>query len=321
MKGKIIREGDVVHIYQLSADKGIVFYERKDFLVFYTLFSCLTRQFGITAAGLCIMLNHFHVALYNVTEAAVSAFMCLLKSMFSFEYNKRYSRSGALWPDGFGSSIKRGGKRIRTFASYLYNNPVEKKSCTAAEDYQWNFLKYSMESNPFSARIPLNKARKQYRKAIDIVNHFASRNKPLNYNTLDLVFNDLTTDEQRSLTDYIVSAYQCIDYSVFESYYNDHEQMLAAFKASSGNEYDIKEYVGPSSYREFKTLYRATVNMGFYGRNRTFCSMGDDAKKELFWELARKTGVSHYSIQHYIHYWPDANDIPGKAAALEKRYR
>jgi len=304
MKRKIIGEGDVVHIYQLSADKGTVFYERKDFLVFYTMFSCVVRTCGYTAAGLCIMLNHFHSGICNVNEDEIAGSMCRLKSCFAREYNKRYHRTEALWSEGFGSSVKRGEKQIRTFASYLYNNPVEKKSCIAAEGYQWNFLKYSMESNPFSVRIPLNKARRQYRMAIDIVNHFASRNKPLNYHTLDLAFNGLTTDEQRSLTDYIISAYQCIDYSVFESYYNNHEQMLAAFKASSGKEYDINEYAGPSSYREFQLLYKASVSMGYSGQNRTFFTMTEEEKKKLFWELAIKTGVSHYSIQHYIHYWP-----------------
>ena len=301
MKGRIILEGDVVHIYQLSFDKGIIFYERKDFLVFFTLFSCLAYAHHIVVAGLCIMLNHFHAGLMKVTIRSLADFMRELKSEFSVEYNRRYGRKGTLWGDS-GWSVKRGNKQVRTFASYLHNNPVEKFSCATAEEYQWNFLKYAVESNPFSCKIPLRKASKRFRRAVDTVDHCVSRHQPLNYRILDALFEGLTTEEERSLTDYIICRYNCINHAIFLSYYGSYDAMTASFKASFGKEYDIDEYRSPASYGEFKILYKITVSMGYIGKDRTFFNMSEDEKAALYEKLLILTDVSRFSIQHYIHH-------------------
>ena len=305
MKRRIIQEGDVVHIYQLSSDKGNIFYERKDFLVFFTLFACLATLHHIDVAGLCIMLNHIHIALAHITEKKLSAFIRDLKSMFAFEYNSRYSRKGALWQDDYGWSVKRGDKEVRTFASYLYNNPVEKHSCRNAEDYQWNFIGYAYGPNPFSQKVPLNRARNKYRKAVNLVKYFAAQSKPLTYDVLDILFDGLTLEEERALTDYIVYIYNCIDYRIFLSYYENLDNMLAAFKAAAGKEYDINEYKGPSSYREFKLLYRVCAEKGYIGKNRRFFTMEDEEKHKLYMMLKCVTGTSEFSIRHYIHYFKD----------------
>lgn len=302
MKRGIIKEGDVVHIYQLSADKGIIFYELKDFLVFYTILSCLARVHHIRVAGLCIMLNHIHIALVNVTKSEVSDFMRDLKSFFALEYNLRYSRKGPLWQDDYGSAIKRSSKDIRSFAAYLYNNPVEKHSCAAAEQYRWNFLSYAIDSNPFSSKVKLSNARNRYRKAIRLVNYYASHSIPLKYDFLNKLFCNLTHEESLALTDHIICRYMCIDFNVFLSQYDDFASMIDAFKVTVGKEYDINEHQDKFTYREFKQLYTVCTYMGYTGKGRTYFTMKDEEKAVLFKKLKTITKVSDYSIRHYIHY-------------------
>lgn len=305
MKRKIIREGDVVHIYQLSSDKGIIFYELKDFLVFYTVFSYLVRIHHIKVAGLCIMLNHIHIAIAQATNQEISDFMRDLKSIFALAYNRRYSRKGPLWQDDYGSAIKRSSKDIRSFAAYLYNNPVEKHSCTVAEDYRWNFLRYAINSNPFSTKVQLCNARNKYRKAIRLVNYYAAHSIPLTYAVLDRIFGDLSKEETPAFIDYIVSKYMCIDFNVFLSQYDDFTSMIAAFKETAGKEYDINEQKDPYSYQEFKQLYTVCTNMGYTGKGRTYFTMKDEEKAVLFKKLKAITKVSDYNIRHYIHYCID----------------
>jgi hypothetical protein len=55
--------GEVTHVYQRAINGFNIFYERDDYLVFYTIFSVFLRRFGITALALCLMIDHFHALL------------------------------------------------------------------------------------------------------------------------------------------------------------------------------------------------------------------------------------------------------------------
>lgn len=78
----IIRRTDILHIYQLSADKGVIFYDTEDFLVFFTFLCVKARLHAVTLAAVCIMLNHFHLAVTNCDLETIRRFMHDVKLNF-----------------------------------------------------------------------------------------------------------------------------------------------------------------------------------------------------------------------------------------------
>lgn len=229
------------HAYQLSDDRGIIFYETVDFLVFYTIFSVISIQYNIVVIGLCIMLNHIHSLFYAGSKEILTSFVRHYTILFAKEYNAEHSRKGRLFSSPFGSAPKVGEKNVRTTIAYLYNNPVEKKLCDVAKKYRWNFLAYANDVNPFSKKLALRKASRPYRTAIDTVRYYRAKNEHLTYQVLRKIFNTLTPEEEERFIDYVVTIYNPINYKKAVSFYGDPEKMELAINSNTGSEYDIKE--------------------------------------------------------------------------------
>lgn len=194
MTGKVNNylEVDVVHIYMLSNDKGVIFYEKDDFLIFFTIVCCCARKYGISVVAFCIMLNHIHLAVLRTNIDSIKLFMYEVKTSYAREYNTQYSRKGALWQKSFGRSIVYDRKNKQTLAAYIYNNPVQKCICSKANEYRWNFLKYYNDKYPFSSFIPHDHASSNYRNALKILTYRMERIQPLNYALLKNLYKKLS---------------------------------------------------------------------------------------------------------------------------------
>ena len=178
-------EEEVSHTYQRTRHGFNIFYEIEDYLVYYTLFSVLSKRYGITVYGLCMMIDHIHSLISSSSSAKFIRFMDELTRSFVREYNIEHHRSGPLFCKSFGSAVKLGMKRLRTAISYLYNNPVERRLCKYAQEYRWNFLAYSKSGHPFSEPLVIRRASRSLRRAVQEVNGTVERHSHLSYAQLD----------------------------------------------------------------------------------------------------------------------------------------
>ena len=145
--------GECIHIYQRTVSGFNIFYDREDFIVFFTIFSVISRLYDVCVLELCLMIDHIHVLLAADSLEQVSSFVRHYSSQYALEYNHSLGRHGSLFHKSFGSAPKKGGKKIRSTIVYIGNNPVEKKLCSNAPEYRWNFLAYISETNPFSEAV------------------------------------------------------------------------------------------------------------------------------------------------------------------------
>ena len=136
-----------MHVYQRAVKGFNIFYDLEDYLVFYTIFATVARQYNVTLMELCIMIDHIHVLMSSMSLDEISRFVMHYTSMFVREYNSEVGRKGPLFHKSFGSAPKRGSKTIRTTIVYIGNNPVEKNLCTSPELYFWNFLEFFWNSS------------------------------------------------------------------------------------------------------------------------------------------------------------------------------
>lgn len=303
MKGRfrVFKAGALHHIYQRTVGGYLIFYSVRDFIVFFTLFCTVARKRNIQVLGLCLMYDHLHVLISAPSRIEMSSFVRDYTSQFVKNRNAHYSRKGQFFKHRFGSAPKTSDKKARTAISYLYNNPVEKSLCNNAEDYRWNFLKYAHCPNPYSEPLKLSLASRHLRRAINEVNAHRDLEQPLSYSFIDKVSKECSAVELKQLTDFIITAYNCIDYPALESYYDDFSKLLIAINSNTGSEYQIKEIVTADSDKVYGRLARVLKKMTGYSDMTKVLSLPDEDKRRIAWILSAETNATPRQISKYLH--------------------
>ena len=287
----IYQRGAAGHIYQRARSGFVVFYNVKDSLVFFTIFSLTATKYKIRVLGLCLMYNHIHVLIEAGNHEIVARFVQEFCSKFSRVYNARHHLTGRLFST-FGLSNKRGDKQIRTSLAYLYNNPVEDRICKRAEEWHWNFLAYADSDHPYSEKLVLREASVGMRKAAAKVRTLHTRQRPLTYEVLDGLFKSLNMSEKIQMIDYIVKEYSVIDFKGVIGYYGNYVNMLTAFGSNTGSEYDIREPHDPHSGAAYRKMtHHLTSDKRFSGIEDVL-KLPAEARIAYLNELVSACGVS-----------------------------
>ena len=80
----------------------------------------------ITSIGAyCLMDNHFHLLLKEITVGGISAFMKKLCSAYSMYFNKKYGRTGHLFQGRFQERHADTDEYLKYLYSYIHLNPVK----------------------------------------------------------------------------------------------------------------------------------------------------------------------------------------------------
>lgn len=94
----------------------------------------------------CIMSNHAHFALKELTET-VSDSMRKITTSYAAYYNKKYNRSGHVFQDRFRSVAVENDSYLLSVIRYIHNNP-EKAAIAEKDEYLWSsFQQYLSDSN------------------------------------------------------------------------------------------------------------------------------------------------------------------------------
>ena len=292
--------GECIHIYQRTVSGFNIFYDREDFIVFFTIFSVISRLYDVCVLELCLMIDHIHLLLSADSLEQVSSFVRHYSSQYALEYNHSLGRHGPLFHKSFGSAPKKGAKKIRSTIVYIGNNPVEKKLCRNAPEYRWNFLAYISETNPFSEAVPMNLCRNKLRKAMKEVRSSRNMNQNLTYAQLERMFDHLDNNEKDFLTDYIIRQYWPFDTKVLLSFYECCEDMFHAMKSTSGADHDIREMYHPEPDSIYRDMIRVVRNECQIMPVRKVTVLPSEMKLELARILRQKTSASMRQIEKFL---------------------
>ena len=289
------------HTYQRSVSGFNIFYEVEDYLVYYTIFSVMSRRYGMVVYGLCLMIDHIHTLTSTSSCKTFSKFMSNVAIQFVKEYNRYHNRVGPLFSECFGSAPKAGLKRLRTAIAYLFNNPVERLLCKRAQEYRWNFLAYAASDNPFSDPLVLKKASRRLRRALKEVDGTLKRNEYMTYVQLKRMFVGMDAREKNQLIDYIIVRYNIIRYDdLITKCYDGYENMLMAINSNAGSEYEVQELRYGRSDAEYRYLYKYVHEKGFKDAGEVI-SLPSDSKFKLMVDMMNETSVSKLQICKFLH--------------------
>ena len=151
---KINIENGYYHIYNRGVEKRIIFEDEQDYKVFlgylkeylsppprpediikiFTLqgstFKGIARQPNnyyqkIELVAYCLMPNHFHLLIKQITKDSMSSFMKSLATRYSMYFNKRYDRVGPLFQNIYKASSVTDENYLLHLSRYIHLNPSE----------------------------------------------------------------------------------------------------------------------------------------------------------------------------------------------------
>lgn len=102
----------------------------------------------IALIAYCLMPNHFHFLLKQSTKDAISKFMKQLLNAYTFYFNKKYGRTGALFEGRYKAARITSDNLLLHVARYIHLNPVVINLTDKPENYQWSSHKDYLNKNP-----------------------------------------------------------------------------------------------------------------------------------------------------------------------------
>ena len=256
------------HIYQISADKSLLFCTIADMILLFTLICTYARKYNIRITQLCIMFNHFHIQISAERLEDLESFISAVNWAYALIYNKHYGIKGQVFRHSYGSAPKWQPAGISGNWIYIANNPVGKKAVQDAWDYRWNFLRYCPDhpqsKHPFSEEYNPLDASKEMLYLVKTVKNRAKEGKYISYDFFDSdKYTCLIEKERKQLLDIIISEYNVIDYEPLLMKYGSINQFCRVLKEITGNEYDIDDDWEPEDYRHYTRMIAIAAEEGY----------------------------------------------------------
>lgn len=141
-KPRKIEVGNYYHVYSRGVNKCNTYNEEIDYVRFKELIKlCNTREKInlrkslkseeeikpniVTILSYCLMPNHFHMILQEITEGGISLFLQKVLSGYVSYFNKKYNRTGTLFGSRFKDKVINNDIYFNHLITYIKNNPIK----------------------------------------------------------------------------------------------------------------------------------------------------------------------------------------------------
>lgn len=149
---KIYKEGGVYHIYNRGVDKDLIYKSDLDYRVFLHLLKYFlspqddkhpladfegvslkrprplnTLQKEIDLYCFCLMPNHFHLLLRQITQDGMKKFMHKVCTTYAMYFNKMYQRVGYVFQGRYKAASIEDDESFLHVSRYIHLNPQELK--------------------------------------------------------------------------------------------------------------------------------------------------------------------------------------------------
>ena len=219
--------GEFYHLYNRGVEKREVFLEARDYERFMKLLylsngtkpfvfrdiqnkiiDSIERGDPLVAIGAyCLMPNHFHILVREITEGGISMFMEKLTTGYSKYFNTKHRRVGALFQGRFKAEHADNDEYLKYLFAYIHLNPIKlidplwkesgirntKKAKSYLENYHYSSYRDYIEKDHPEARILSKEEFPKYFKTMDEFKDFT--NDWLEYQTEAYVDGRFSTKE------------------------------------------------------------------------------------------------------------------------------
>ena len=153
LRKTILATNEIYHIYNRGVEKRPIFLSKRDYARFfdtinYYRFANCPIKFSyfkklalkerentfqklekeskrlVDILAFCLMPNHFHLLLKQLTDKGISTFIAKMTNGFSHYFNIRHDRSGHLFQGNFGAVRIEDDEQFMHVSRYIHLNPV-----------------------------------------------------------------------------------------------------------------------------------------------------------------------------------------------------
>lgn len=155
--------GGYYHIYNRGVERRVVFMDDRDyrtFLGYLKLYLSPTDPWTrphkdlsqeIELVAYCLMPNHFHLLVRQVSERGIESLMRCLMSGYVQYFNHRHKRVGSLFQDSYKAVRMVGDGQLRQVERYIHENP--QRSGQDAIKYPYSSLSWGQHRPAWLVRI------------------------------------------------------------------------------------------------------------------------------------------------------------------------
>lgn len=185
-------QGEYYHIYNRGNSKQKIFNDKEDYLRFisllyisntnesfnlydlardpnFNLYDIERNNLLVNMGAFCLMPNHFHILITEITESGISKFMQKLGTAYSMYYNKKYERTGGLFESKFKTQHADTDRHLKYLFSYIHLNPIK----LIQKDWKEKGIKNEKEAMDYLNKYP-------YSSYLDFFGEKRVQNKILN---------------------------------------------------------------------------------------------------------------------------------------------
>ena len=120
-----------------GVDRSPVFVDDESRVDFGRLLAENAQRFGVEVLAYCLMDNHYHLVVH-CPQAALSASMQRLSSMFTRHLNDRVGRDGPVFRGRFTSRTITSSQYLASAVRYVHRNPLDLPAVDSVDGYRWS---------------------------------------------------------------------------------------------------------------------------------------------------------------------------------------
>ena len=126
------------HIYFRGINKQNIFEEEIDYQKHKELLFLIKQELDFKLYSYIFMSNHVHLLFQEKEAGDSTTAMHKLLTIYAGWYNKKYSRSGSLFGNRFGSKPVDEENYLLSLVRYIHQNPIRAGVVNKLNDYKWS---------------------------------------------------------------------------------------------------------------------------------------------------------------------------------------
>lgn len=150
-KKRIWYPGATYHVMSRGNRKTPIFKERYDYIHFIKLLKTIMGKYPFKLHGICLMTNHFHLAL-ETKDIELWKIMQRILSLYAEAFNFRHSYTGHLFQGRYTACLIKDERYFLEVSRYIHLNPVRAMLADRPSDYEYS---------SYNLYVPLNLTRQQ----------------------------------------------------------------------------------------------------------------------------------------------------------------
>ncbi len=129
-------KGQYYHIYNRGAGKSKIFLVEENYHYLIQLIEKNCEKYGMGIICYCLMPNHYHFLLRQLTDIPISKFINVLFNGYVQALNRQQNRTGTLFEGRFKHILIDEWKYLIHLCRYIHRNPVKAGLVKSPEEWE-----------------------------------------------------------------------------------------------------------------------------------------------------------------------------------------